>query len=200
LKSLRIIAFLVAVSALGIAVMACGQLGTAVKPEPTWVPGPVTASTRAGALPEVEPTSGPTAEMATVVPAPVIPLATESPTTDPHIIVITDSDITSAMAAGAGGDSGLTAENLAVRFNGGKTKITAGRVSYSMLSLDNLALSGQLVARDGALQMDVESVSPQGAVGAMIPGIVNQALKRYTSQWYVEDVQTRTGQVQLRVR
>jgi hypothetical protein len=199
-KTLRITALLVAVSALGFAVMACGLLGPAAKPEANWTPGPVVASTRGDILPEVVSKSSPVAKTKTAEPAPVIPLATELPTTDPHIVVITDNDITSALSAGAGGDSGLTTENLAVRFSGDKTNITASRVSYSMFGVDNLALSGQLVARDGALQMDVESVSPRGAVGEMIPGIVNQALKRYTSQWYVEDVQTRTGQIQLRVR
>lgn len=56
------------------------------------------------------------------------------------------------------------------------------------------------MANNGVLSLQTESISPGGLVANMIPGMVNQALAQYGSQWYVEDVQVLDGQVRLRIR
>ena len=79
-------------------------------------------------------------------------------------------------------------------------RITADRLSYSLIQVNDLVLVGQLVARDGVLEFETVSVSPSGLVTAMIPTFVNQTLRQSTSQWYVESVQTSEGQIELTVR
>jgi hypothetical protein len=78
--------------------------------------------------------------------------------------------------------------------------LTAGRVGYGFVDAQNVTLVGRLVAVDGKLQLQTESITPRGIVTALIPTIANQALQQYTSRWYIEDVRTTEGQIQLRVR
>jgi hypothetical protein len=156
--------------------------------------------------------ASPTAEAYTTLGTPDIPLATDIPTTtalptltpaptlDPHRVVITEQDIANVIATGAVENAGVHVANPRVRFTGGKTWITADQASYSLISVQNLTVVGRLVAQDGALQLETESVSPQGIIGAMIPGLINQAFRQYTSQWYVENVQTLEGYIELRIR
>jgi len=128
------------------------------------------------------------------------PTPVPSPTPDPHRVVITEDDVRRSVASGAAVWGGAQVEGLDVRFTDGKMRLTADRLAYGVFNVSDLVLVGQLVARNGQVQMDVESVQPGGLVGAVIPRIVNQALERFASQWYVEDVQTLEGRLELRIR
>jgi hypothetical protein len=153
------------------------NLSTATRVPPTVRPRPTVAPTR-----RPSPT-----------PAP-------SPTLDPHRVVITEADVRRSVASGAAAQQGAQVEGLDVRFTGGKMRITADRVGYGFVNVRDLVLVGRLVARDGQLQVEVDSVQPGGLVAAFIPSMVNQALAQYTSKWYVEDVHTLEGQLELRIR
>lgn len=104
------------------------------------------------------------------------------------------------VAGGAGSLEGVQLEGLGVRFSDGKMRLTASRLSYGALGVQNLELVGRLVARDGLVQLDVESVSPRGLAAAVLPGMVNQALAEYGSSWYVEEIRTLEGRLELRIR
>ena len=119
---------------------------------------------------------------------------------DPNLVVITEDDIAQAVAEGAGAQQGVSIENLNVRFADGKMNITAGKIGYGLIKLQNLNLVGRLVARDGVLSLEVDSISPRGLATNFIPTMANQALAKYAAEWYVEDVQIRNGRVELRIR
>ena len=121
-------------------------------------------------------------------------------TVDRRLIIITEADIAQAVAGGAGAQQGVTLENLKVRFAGGKTHITADKLGYGFINMQNLDLVGSLAAQNGVLSLAVESISPRGLAANFVPGAVNQALANYASQWYVEEVRTLDGRVELRVR
>ena len=114
--------------------------------------------------------------------------------------MITEDDIAQAVAEGAGAQQGVTIENLNVRFADNKMTITAGKIGYGLIKLQNLNLVGRLVARDGVLSLEVDSISPRGLATNFIPTMANQALAKYAAEWYVEDVQIRDGRVELRIR
>jgi hypothetical protein len=184
--------------------VAAGLLANCVRlPSPvteTWSPPASTqvveaAGTRAPAIAAPN-TPRPTR---TAVPAPTktpVPAAT----LDPHLIVITEDDITKAIAGGAGAQQGATLHNLKVRFADSKTRITADSIGYGFIQMQNLDLLGRLVANDGVLSLAVESVSPGGLAAGFIPSVTNQALAQYASQWYVEEVRTLDGRLELRIR
>ena len=52
--------------------------------------------------------------------------------------------------------------NLKVRFAGGKTHITADKLGYGIIKMQNLDLVGSLAAQNGVLSLAVESISPRG--------------------------------------
>jgi hypothetical protein len=125
---------------------------------------------------------------------------TPTATVDQHLIVITEDDIARAVAEGAGAQQGMTVENLEVRFVDGKIHITADRLGYGIIKMQNLDLVGRLVAQNGVLNLVVESISPRGLAANFVPSAANQALANFGSQWYVEEVRTLDGKVELRVR
>jgi hypothetical protein len=128
------------------------------------------------------------------------PAPTPTETVDQHLIIITEDDIAKAVAGGAGAQQGVTLDNLKVRFADGKTHITADKLGYSFINMQNLDLVGSLAAQNGVLSLTVESISPRGLAANFVPGAVNQALANYASQWYVEEVRTLDGRVELRIR
>jgi hypothetical protein len=145
----------------------------------------------------------PTAVLPTEAPAQAVAptRAAAPPTRDPNLVIITEADVLGAVSSGATAESGATLENLDVRFTAdGRMLLTASRVGYGFVNADNVTMVGRLMAVDGKLKFQPESVSPRGVVTSLIPTIANQALQRYTSKWYIEDVRTTEGQVQLRVR
>lgn len=125
---------------------------------------------------------------------------TPTATVDRRLIIITEADIAQAVAGGAGAQQGVTLDNLKVRFAGGKTRITADKLGYGIIKMQNLDLVGSLAAQNGVLSLAVESISPRGLAANFVPTAVNQALANYASQWYVEEVRTLDGRVELRIR
>jgi hypothetical protein len=197
-----------------LAMLACGAfvVSPTASPVSIWTPAPIdTASAPLVAtvtdvpLPTAEPAitstlaieQTPTPFLAAPESSTVAPAATPA---GPYTVTVTDADIAKSVASGVVGENGVNATNLQVHFTGGKVHITADSLTYGFVSVSDLAIVGTLVARDGTLQMETDSVSPGGLVGAMIPPLVNQALKNYGSQWYIEKVQTGEGKIELTVR
>ena len=89
--------------------------------------------------------------------------ATPTATVDRHLIIITEADIAQAVSGGAGAQQGVTLDNLKVRFAGGKTHITADKLGYGIIKMQNLDLVGSLAAQNGVLSLAVESISPAGS-------------------------------------
>jgi hypothetical protein len=189
-------------------------LQATAEPAPTEIPAPTNTAisptaTRVTILPTVAVTTVAVTPRPTPVPATAQAMAAQAvaaspspvPAVDPHHFVITEADITSSITGGGMAASGVQADKLAVHFSGdGKTSITADKIAYGPINLQNMAVVGRLTAKNGALQMDVESVAPGGFVSGMIPGVINQALQQYASQWYIENVKTTQGQIELQIR
>ena len=105
-----------------------------------------------------------------------------------------------AIAGGAAAEQGVTAQGLTVKFADGKLRVAADSLGYGIFKLRNFELVGRLVARNGALALDVESVKPGGMAANLIPGIANQAIAQIAGQDYVEEVKTLDGRVEVRIR
>lgn len=214
--------FLVAVLLLaGAAVVGARVLRLAVPPAAIWTPAPVTAQpsrvSNAAILPALTPSTParpvvpsvvratatrPLASPATSIAPGRQPTPTPIPTAtqDPHRVVITEADVLRAVALGAGTEGGLVLESPGVRFTDGRMQLTATRLQYGPVDVRDLALAGRLVAQNGRLQLEVESISPRGLVTSLIPSFVNQALAQYTAQWYIEELRTLEGRLELRIR
>ena len=194
---------------IGVGVVAGSCLrGLTGEPAAIWTPAPLAspAATREAILPTVAPRP---AALTATAPAPVaqptIPLLpTPAPaaalTPDPKRITITEADVARALASGVAAQQGLTTDGLAVRFTGGKLRLTATTLAYGPIRVRDLTLVGVLVAQQGQLQLQTETISPSGLVTALIPALANQALAQYAGQWYIEDVQTLEGQLAVRIR
>ncbi len=182
-----------------------------------WTPAPVTGSLTIGTrAPDLAPLPTAVAQSTVAPPtptptrAPILPtvavpaasvVATAEPTRNPNLVIITEADVLRAVTSGAAAEQGATLDNVGVEFTAdGKMILTAGRVGYGFVNAENVTLVGRLVAVDGKLQLQTESIAPRGIVTALIPTIANQALQQYTSRWYIEDVRTTEGQIELRVR
>ena len=105
-----------------------------------------------------------------------------------------------AVASGVGAQQGLTIDGLDVAFTEGQMRLTADRLNYGPADVLDLVLVGSLVAQDGRLQLVTESISPGGLITSLIPSFANQALTQYAAQWYVEEVRTLEGRLELRIR
>ena len=166
--------------------------------EPSWTPLPVT---RLSPTQWTSPTSAPTTPLphpsATRLPAVPTPGATGG---ESNLMVITQEDVVRVLSNPSLYPEGLEVAGLDVKFSGGKMYVTADSVNYGMFRLRNLSLVGHLVAEDGQLQIEVESMSPMGLAGAMIPRLANDAMGQLGGRWYVEDVQVDEGQVSVRFR
>lgn len=194
-------------------------IGTAAPPLPTLAPAvgtaaeapaipPLAIATQAIGPTRVAPTRVvptvvaptrvvPTTEAAAPEPTAVAPAAT----VDRNLVVITERDVLTMVNSGGTAESGATLEGVGVDFTpDGRMVLSASRVGYGFISADNVTISGRLLAVDGRLEFQAESVSPRGIVTSMIPPIMNQMLHQYTSAWYIEEVRTLDGQLELRVR
>lgn len=158
-----------------------------------WTPAPVT-----GAVQLATPAPLPTALPTLAAPTRAAPTATT--TRAPNVVVITEQDVLRAVEAGVAAQGGATLQGVGVDFTDGKMRLTAERASYSLVNVENLEVVGRLVAVDGQLQMETESVSPRGIVTSFIPTIANQVLAQYASRWYVEEVATYDNRLEMRVR
>jgi len=158
----------------------------------TSTPRPTATLPAASATPTTEPTR-PSAPAAAVT-------RPGSPTPDPKLFIVTEEDIATAVAAGAGQQEGLNVEGLVVRFSGGKVLLNAEELSYGLIRMTDLAIVGRLVAVNGVLQFETESISPRSLITALIPTMINQAFQRSTAQWYIEDVRALDGRLEIRIR
>lgn len=199
---------------IAVAVASCGRANRRQGGE--WTPAPVTGSLAIGTrAPELVPPANEAARTASepaaeaILPTLAVPTSARptaaapaaAATRDPNLVVITEADVLRAVTSGAAAEQGATLENVGVEFTAdGKMILTAGRVGYGFVNADDVTLTGRLVAVDGKLQLETESITPRGLVTSMIPTIANQALQNYTSKWYVEEVRTTEGQIKLRVR
>jgi hypothetical protein len=177
--------------------------GLAGEPVAIWTPAPAmagTARTTPGAA--ILPTQPAQRTQPTRMPSP--PRATAAPVTeatlDPKLVTITETDVLNAVAAGVGSQQGLALDGLGVKFTEGQMRLTADRLSYGPAVVLDLVLVGSLVAQDGRLQLETSSISPGGLVTSLIPAFANQALAQYAAQWYVEEVRTLDGRLELRIR
>ncbi len=174
------------------------------EPAAIWTPAPITSE---GSIVTAEPTATKT-PLPTATPRPAFtprPTATRTEvvataTQDPKLVVITEADVMRAVESSVGGDSGATAKDLRVRFTDGRMRIEAAALSYGPVNVENLVLVGRLVAQNGKLQLETESISPRGLLAAVIPTVANQALEQYTARWYVEEVKTLEGRMEVRIR
>jgi hypothetical protein len=160
---------------------------------PAWTPAPVTRAPIA-LTPLYTPLPTETARRAVATATPGAIGGTS------NIMIISEDDIRKVLSDSRRYPEGLAVNGLDVRFTGGKVYITADNVNYGMFNLNNLALVGHLVANNGQLQIEVESVSPVGLAGAMIPRLANDAMSQLGGQVYVEDVQIGEGQVNVQFR
>lgn len=165
-----------------------------VQPQPTAAARPTANVTPTTSSPAAQPTAAPTRAATATRPAP------PPPTADPKLIIVREEDISRAIAGGAGEEQGVKAQGLQVRLRDGKMTVSADELGLGPVQVKQLVMVGRLLAQDGQLRFESESVSPRGLVTGLLPALANQALTQYASQWYVEDVQTRDGRLELRIR
>lgn len=165
-----------------------------VQPQPTAAARPTANVTPTTSSPAAQPTAAPTRAATATRPAP------PPPTADPKLIIVREEDISRAIAGGAGEEQGVKAQGLQVRLRDGKMTVSADELGLGPVQVKQLVMVGRLLAQDGQLRFESESVSPRGLITGLLPALANQALTQYASQWYVEDVQTRDGRLELRIR
>ena len=143
----------------------------------------------------------------TIAPPPTIallPVVTPQnspavPTDDALAIVVHEDDIEALVAQPAAAQQ-FTVDNLAVTFDDGVIGLTADRLVYGPLVVDNLTLEGTVTAVDGRPRLEVTRIRPNNLVTAAIPGILTRLLESRTTGYYVEDVQIDNGAMTIRVR
>lgn len=204
IRRMVLLSFLIVLLALG----GCSRKRDEREANPIWTPSAVTgalqlATPGAPVLPTAV-TGSATGSGATAGSAAAggqnAPATRAAATRDPNLVIVTENDVLKAVTSGAAAQEGAELDGVSVDFQDGKMRLTAARAKYQFITVDNLVVVGRLVARDGKLQMETESVSPRGIVTSFIPTIANQALANYTSRWYVEDVETYEDRLELRVR
>lgn len=161
-----------------------------------WTPAPISGAP-VFATPQTEILPTVTARPPTATPRPA-PTATVTP--DPNLVIITEADIAAAVTGGATAGSGLAVDGLTVRFTDGRMTLAATRIGWSGINVTDLTLVGRLQVKDGKLELVTESVTPGGLITALIPPLANQALAQYTAQWYIEEVRTLDGRLEVRIR
>ena len=139
------------------------------------------------------PTSAPT-------PLPTATVQAPDPTPDPKRVVITEADVVRAVASGAAAQNGLSLDGLSVRFSDERLRLAADRLRYGSIDVQNLVVVGRLVAVNGKLQLETESITPRSLVTALIPAFANQALAQYTAQWTIEEVRMVEDRLELKIR
>ncbi len=133
-------------------------------------------------------------------PLPTATVQAPASTPDPKQVVITEADVVRAVASGAAAQNGLSLDGLSVRFADERLRLAAERLRYGSIDVQNLVVVGRLVAVNGRLQLETESITPRGLVTALIPTFANQALAQYTAQWYIEEVRTVEDRLELKIR
>lgn len=216
MKTRLLIPLLIALLALLAIAGACLPRRLAPTPVAIWTPVPISGAParvtpQAAVLPTLRPppatvqppsaTSAPVQPPTVSLPAPTATsqVVLASPTPDPSLVVIAESDVVAALAGGTAA-GGLALEGLTVRFATDQMTLSAARLGYGGLAVSDLLLVGRLIASNGRLEVVTESISPRGLVAALIPVFANQALAQYTAQWYIEEVKILDGKLELRIR
>ncbi len=105
-----------------------------------------------------------------------------------------------AITGGAAEAQGLKAEGLQIRFRDDRMTVAADRLELGPVQVRQLMMVGRLVAEDGKLYFETETISPRGLVASLLPSLANQMLAQFTNQWYIEEVQARDGRLMVRIR
>lgn len=171
---------------------------------PTLAPVTVTRAAR----PTTSPSAPPSVTSAPTLSATALPIVEQSPSPEPpaqpvpdrNRVIITEADVLGAVEAGVAAQGGAVLEGVGVEFTDDKMFLSAARLAYGAIEVRNLLLVGRLVASEGRLRLETESIAPRGLVTALIPTFANQALAQYASQWYIEEVETADGRLTLRIR
>lgn len=143
----------------------------------------------------------------TVVPtATALPPPTATPPTSPLPpadeavnLTLREQDV-EALVAQPEVEQQFTIENLDVTFDGGVIELTADRLVYGPLSVNNLALAGTVTAADGQPRLDVTHIEPNNLITAAIPGVLSRLLASRTAGYYVEEIQIDDGTMTIRVK
>ncbi len=123
-----------------------------------------------------------------------------TPTPDAKLIIVGEEEMSRAITGGATEAQGLKAEGLQIRFRDDRMAVAADRLELGPVQVQQLMISGRLVAEDGKLYFEAETISPRGLVASLLPSLANQMLAQLTGQWYIEEVQARDGRLLLRIR
>lgn len=188
---------------LAMALLACSNLPR-LFPSATATPSATPAARPGAILPTAaraatQPAPTAAATPSEAAPRPATPTRDTS-TPDPHLIVVTDEDIARAIMAGAGTEQGLSAQGFQVHFSVGKMTLAAEELRLGPVQVKQLVMVGRLVAENGELHFESESVSPRGLVTNLLPTLADQALSRFAARWYVEEVRLLDGRLELRIR
>lgn len=117
----------------------------------------------------------------------------------PAKIVITEEQIQDL--AGSNAVDGLTIQGLEVELQEDGTMVLSfDSLRYGFISLRQTTVRGQLVESDGRVSFVVTDIQPRNLATGAIPGFINQAMGQAFNTWYVEDLQTEAGQLELLVR
>lgn len=160
-------------------IMAC-QVGGLFSPAPT-------------------PTIVPTPTTAPLVITP-LPESGDGLPADGTVTLTLDEDDVEALVTQPEVAQQFSVENLDVTFDDGIIELTADRLVYSPLTINNLALTGTVTAEDGRPRLDVTRIQPNNLVTAAIPGVLTRLLEARTAGYYVEDIVIDDGTMTIRVK
>lgn len=130
----------------------------------------------------------------------VLPTATPAPATTPssgaRTVVIRATDIENGTAA----VPGLTVVGLKVTMTAGVLTLRASSLSYTVLKLDNITISGHFTLADGIATFTADEINPRNLATMLLPTVINETLQQQLSQWYVERLTVEAGQLTATVR
>ncbi len=96
----------------------------------------------------------------------------------------------------AAGIPGVKYDNAAIAFReDGRIEFRADAVEYGLIRVTNLVVVGRIEAVDCTASFTMEEVEPRSLVTALIPGLVNQALRQYLADYCVLEVNVGAGYV-----
>ncbi len=131
----------------------------------------------------------------TLLAAPTRPPA-PAPSNGVRTVVIRAADIENGTAA----IPGLTVTGLKVTMTAGVLSLRAASLSYTVLKLDNISISGHFTLTDGVATFVADEINPRNLATSLLPTVINQTLQQQLSQWYVENLTVEAGQLTATVR
>jgi hypothetical protein len=139
--------------------------------------------------------------VATVPPPPTTAPQNDAavPTNDALTLTVREDDIEALVTQPTAAQQ-FTVENLEATFDDGSIQLMADRLTYGLLTVNNLTIEGTVTAVDGRPRLDVTRIQPNNLVTAAIPGILTRLLESLTTGYYVEEIQIDDGLMTIRVR